>query len=1379
METHVRCCWRCALLVTVTLGVWVGVAHGAALHGTVPNAENLQVPVTRPVEPLDWLEAVAVTLDKGGNAVVPAGASLGGARELPDLITCPPGYSKVYSNTSPLDPPRIAGGLPAGTYFADDCQLAGTDRMVGYYSVATLLKVGDPPFNVQMDLARDIDGTDVDYIAGSQCIVLNDTEDLPTTQICDITATPVGVPDTVYVVVEFDQDDAFWIIAEDTRDPGDIGHTGSNVCIGGLSPPGCDWHYGRYLYSDIIVIPGCDWSSDLHAGNWTELCALEGGGPGAGACCKGVCELTSTDCYDSYDCSLGVCDSGVFAGQPCAFNNDCYYCNDAPQDHCGGLSADCPQGGGCNMGPQCFGAEACVYDCHDTTYDDCTGAGNRWGGAGTQCIDIAWEPPCDQGVCCRTAGGCYHGRLEANCHATDFAFDWKPGLLCEPYGPCNEGSCCYPDGSCADSDAGCDGCDGDGSISEYECVVVMNGEFAEYSGGHSSCATADCPPPCSLTCVNNEAEPCDDSGDGRLNDGCNLATPVFGTITCNGPSVCGTVWASGGSRDTDWYAIEGLDAVDADSDGFVSVTVNVNAQSPNGLAVRAMLLSDDGNCGDLDILANGTDPCAIAWSENCGPVPDVDTDGSDEPISYTVCLDLSISRYIVHVALANPIGGVYDDLPCGTGGGVKYEVTMTCSDPCTIPCCGLDKSCTLVTSPDLCTGLGTCPDPGCWTNCEEAECPVLCDLSNCVGGGGTPENEPDCEGVNDGCSADWPDPGQVSLIAVDETVCGTCQAVYSGRCHSGEHFILHDVDWYKFEVTAEMGTVALLWTVTAEFAPTVSIYDSNGETCSGRTLLTEISGGRCETVTAYACITEPDVYWLVVGPDIDQDLDDDVFDCGAPLAGHYEATLTLGCCTDITCEVGDLLEGEPTCSNDYDDQFNGGCSGDAPYEFSTNLIPDGDPVCGESGTFDIGTSGTFRDTDWYSRYLVEDQLLRMDVQAGFPVAASIWYDPDHDCGPNLTLVAYQTDYDCELMQLYYFIPLSEGGYYYFMVTPLFFTGVPCGQHYEVSLTNVEDPPRWNDCAFAVPVTAGTLEQPQAYPFYTNAAVTTDGPSHTGAECGIEEDDAFQTDIWYVFTAQERGTLKVDTCSKETRFNTMLAVYDTGTCIPTAEDLMACNDDGTAPCGKYKNGSAVTVNVEADHSYLIRVGGYFGAKGTGVLKVGHEADIEILSTDTCAIHDWGGSNPEEMCCDFDVEMRYGGVRKLILTLDRAAPDSCEASISCTPYAYPFTPTCTSQSPEPNQVTIEFDPQIPDQNCCELSVHRLYPNQWIGALIGDCNEDGDVNSMDYSCVKLRLGCDVAADCECARADINADGDVNSMDYSSIKLRLGHVIPEPCAP
>ena len=182
----------------------------------------------------------------------------------------------------------------------------------------------------------------------------------------------------------------------------------------------------------------------------------------------------------------------------------------------------------------------------------------------------------------------------------------------------------------------------------------------------------------------------------------------------------------------------------------------------------------------------------------------------------------------------------------------------------------------------------------------------------------------------------------------------------------------------------------------------------------------------------------------------------------------------------------------------------------------------------------------------------------------------------------------------------------------------------------------------------------------------------------------------------------------------------------------------------------------------------------------------EITLTMVAANTCRLHDEGGPLEQEICFALgtgggsrgtfgdNVEMRTASVKKLVVTLDGTAPDSPTAAVDCTPTAYGGAVSALGQTPSADQVTVEFDPGLPDQCCCEVTIGGVGGSWWVGTLVGDANQDGDVTALDYSYVKLRLGAPVAQN---PKADINADADITGLDYSSIKLRLGHTLASPC--
>ena len=137
---------------------------------------------------------------------------------------------------------------------------------------------------------------------------------------------------------------------------------------------------------------------------------------------------------------------------------------------------------------------------------------------------------------------------------------------------------------------------------------------------------------------------------------------------------------------------------------------------------------------------------------------------------------------------------------------------------------------------------------------------------------------------------------------------------------------------------------------------------------------------------------------------------------------------------------------------------------------------------------------------------------------------------------------------------------------------------------------------------------------------------------------------------------------------------------------------------------------------------------------------------------------------------NVEPRQGGVNNMVFDLNLPVWFVI-ALVDCQYHTYNGTIT-----PLPDgtpTLGVEFDPALPNNDCCTI---RLYgdvrADYAVAVLLGDADRNLDVNSLDYSAVKLRLAQPV--DETNARYDINADGDITSLDYSSIKLNLGFVLP-----
>jgi hypothetical protein len=139
----------------------------------------------------------------------------------------------------------------------------------------------------------------------------------------------------------------------------------------------------------------------------------------------------------------------------------------------------------------------------------------------------------------------------------------------------------------------------------------------------------------------------------------------------------------------------------------------------------------------------------------------------------------------------------------------------------------------------------------------------------------------------------------------------------------------------------------------------------------------------------------------------------------------------------------------------------------------------------------------------------------------------------------------------------------------------------------------------------------------------NLAVGTDGVAHTACVDG-SNDEQIYNDVWFLLpSADFDGILSVSLAGSN--FDTKLAVYDvTGLptidqCMATDANLVACNDD----CGGGQT-SGVAFSTVTGGSYLLRIGGESGAKGTILITFSRpEALLNELIDDVQALDDTGG------------------------------------------------------------------------------------------------------------------------------------------------------------
>ncbi len=144
----------------------------------------------------------------------------------------------------------------------------------------------------------------------------------------------------------------------------------------------------------------------------------------------------------------------------------------------------------------------------------------------------------------------------------------------------------------------------------------------------------------------------------------------------------------------------------------------------------------------------------------------------------------------------------------------------------------------------------------------------------------------------------------------------------------------------------------------------------------------------------------------------------------------------------------------------------------------------------------------------------------------------------------------------------------------------------------------------DDCADAIEI-GEVVDLP-----FDNIDATTDGPDEP-VDCSWFGYTHIDSDVWYRYTASCDADVTVSLCGSA--YDTKIAVYTDQECPPQPGPI-TCNDDD---CGLQ---SQVTFAASAGTAYLVRIGGYEGAQGAGILNI--SCDIP----DPCENAIWHNGNP---------------------------------------------------------------------------------------------------------------------------------------------------------
>ncbi|MGH7132814.1 MAG: GC-type dockerin domain-anchored protein [Phycisphaerales bacterium] len=146
--------------------------------------------------------------------------------------------------------------------------------------------------------------------------------------------------------------------------------------------------------------------------------------------------------------------------------------------------------------------------------------------------------------------------------------------------------------------------------------------------------------------------------------------------------------------------------------------------------------------------------------------------------------------------------------------------------------------------------------------------------------------------------------------------------------------------------------------------------------------------------------------------------------------------------------------------------------------------------------------------------------------------------------------------------------------------------------FQLTLSQIANPPPANDnCASAAILPAnGSVA-------YDTTFATTDGPSET--LCNSFSSAQVTGDVWFTYTASVTGTATFSNCANA-QFDSRISAY-LGACPSGPDTAIACDDDGCGTPGSSVP-SSLTIPVTMNQVYKIRLGGYLGATGAGLLNV---------------------------------------------------------------------------------------------------------------------------------------------------------------------------------
>ncbi|MEO0787476.1 MAG: T9SS type A sorting domain-containing protein [Bacteroidota bacterium] len=288
---------------------------------------------------------------------------------------------------------------------------------------------------------------------------------------------------------------------------------------------------------------------------------------------------------------------------------------------------------------------------------------------------------------------------------------------------------------------------------------------------------------------------------------------------------------------------------------------------------------------------------------------------------------------------------------------------------------------------------------------------------------------------------------------------------------------------------------------------------------------------------------------------------------------------------------------------------------DTDVEFSTLGASDVGPNVTGCGAFTPAENDSIPADIWYTYTATADGFLEWTNcgTADFDSRMAVYETSDPCMASNMNLVNCNDDGpDCDLFTSSMLFSVTSGQTYALRLGGFGDADGSASGTGTVRLIIRDDLLPNDFCDNAFPLSLGEGQQ------FSTVGATTDGPNHPGnAECfGFNSITAGQ-DIWYDYTADFTGTVRMDFCGM-INYDSRVAIYAPGSsCPPLADDLLACNDDGAeSDCASPNFHSDVFFDVVNGETYKIRIGGFGTETGSGTFDFIAQDRPEPPSNDLC-------------------------------------------------------------------------------------------------------------------------------------------------------------------